>query len=97
VSHVGRWNLYTCDTCGGRVTTVDRHEGTTPALMACRASRNCSGAMRSSFYVLPPDAPKPSYEWFRASRQQVRRMERSHRGAAEHHASGGLFLRRIIA
>ena len=46
-------NAYTCQTCGGTVITEDRDEGVTPFMLACRATKGCSGMSESHFYRGP--------------------------------------------
>lgn len=102
-----RQNVYTCTECGGRVVTVDRDDGTTPASMACRVNGKpdrdrCPGMMWSSFYQVPPDAPDPTWEWFAPTEEELEAYledvdSRAHRGTREHVRMGGLLIRRIPA
>lgn len=43
-------NSYTCDTCRQSIVTEDQDTGTTPFMLNCRATKNCTGTMQSSFY-----------------------------------------------
>jgi hypothetical protein len=89
----GKTNLYTCTSCGGRVTTIDREDGVTPFMIGCRATEGCHGMMQSSFYRVPPDAPPPTYEWYRPTEKEARRLGPS---MLEHVKQGGLNIRPVI-
>lgn len=86
-------NLYTCDGCMGRVVTIDRDQGTTPYMIACRARKDCDGTMYSHFYPRKGmEELKPQFEWYRPGRFGrffIRDSEKRHVDA------GGLLLRRI--
>jgi hypothetical protein len=43
-------NVYTCESCKKAIVTVDRHTGTTPFTLLCRATEGCFGVMKSSGY-----------------------------------------------
>jgi hypothetical protein len=54
-------NRYTCQSCGGVIITIDRDEGVTPFMLACRAKPGCKGEMYSSFYR--DVKGEPTFEW----------------------------------
>lgn len=87
----GAINVYTCDQCRGRIVTRNAVEGTTPFLLACRATKGCRGLMESGFYRVAQDAV-PTYEWFRPTPEEARRQ-----GPAmeDHFRMGALDLREI--
>jgi hypothetical protein len=84
-----RINQYTCRTCGGVITTVDRNEGTTPWMLACRATDGCTGSMFSSMYRVAPYLT-PEWEWYKPEKLPKGEMR-------EHVQMGGLLLRKIEA
>lgn len=94
--NVGRENVYVCDECGGRITTIDRDPGVTPMFLACRATKGCKGPMVSSGY---PEGPRPahiappSWEWFRPTREQFARLSPEMK---DHVLRGGLEFRQIV-
>lgn len=91
-----RRNIYTCQACQGQIVTIDRAPGVTPFALSCRATTSCLGRMISSFYLLPPDIPEPTWEWYRPSPAAIRRMDRRGQTAlAGHVLRGGLLLRKI--
>jgi hypothetical protein len=81
-----RINQYTCDTCGGTITTIDRDDGTTPMMLACRFT-GCNGRMMSHMYRVQPGLT-PDHEWFKPTGK----VARIHR---EHVSRGGLLIRKI--
>ena len=85
-----RLNVYTCQTCGGRIVTIDRHVGTTPFTINCRATPGCDGVMYSSMYQVD-ESLTPTWEWFKPGGKFRNRAMR------EHVEMGGLDLRRIEA
>lgn len=58
-----RLNQYTCWTCNGVITTIDRDEGVTPAMLACRVTEGCDGTMHSHRYMVDSNLT-PDYEWY---------------------------------
>lgn len=83
---IPRINQYTCETCGGVITTIDRVEGTTPMFLNCRATPGCEGRSVSSMYRVNPHL-KPDWEWYRPKKAK---------GAnREYVEMGGLLIRRI--
>lgn len=88
-------NLYRCQACGEAIVTINRVEGTTPFTLGCRATEGCTGRMTSSFYRLPPDAPEPTWEWYRPGANKLRRLKRRDPATADHVERGGLLLRKI--
>jgi len=84
-----RINQYTCRTCGGVITTIDRDEGTTPMMLACRATRGCDGSMFSSMYRVAPYLT-PEWEWYRPEKLPKGEMR-------DYVEAGGLLLRKIEA
>lgn len=94
VSFKGRKNIYRCAACGGETITVDVDDGTTPMLLACRASGDigqCKGRAVSAMYEVDPDV-EPAWEWYLPSLKNARR-----KGAdvLAHVQLGGLLLRAI--
>lgn len=91
---VGRENVYSCETCGGHIVTVDRDPGVTPMFLGCRATDGCTGRMHSNGY--PDPATKPAHigpatwEWFRPA--STKGMSA---GMRQHVEQGGLELREI--
>lgn len=83
---IPRINQYTCDTCGGVITTIDRAKGTTPMFLNCRATDGCNGRMHSSMYHVSPTL-KPEWEWYRP--KKAKGDER------EYVEMGGLLIRKI--
>lgn len=81
-------NQYTCQTCGGIITTVDRDEGTTPFMLNCRATPGCSGTMRSAMYQVDQSL-SPTFEWYKPT-GKIR-----NRDLREHVQMGGLLIRPI--
>lgn len=86
-------NVYTCAECRGQIVTIDVDDGTTPMQIECKATPGCTGGMFSSWYQVAPDAPAPSFEWYRPSAEETRQEERRVPGTAEHVRLGGLLLR----
>jgi hypothetical protein len=84
----GRKNMYVCDTCRGHIVTRDVDEGTTPFMLACRATAGCKGRMRSSMYRVFDGAIAASHEWYRPPAGQTLTP-----GEREHVAKGGVLLR----
>lgn len=82
-------NQYTCRTCAGVITTVDRDYGTTTVMLNCRATEGCTGTMDSSYYQVE-QALTPQYEWFRPAK-----LPRDS-GMRWHLQMGGLAIRPIV-
>ncbi len=82
-----RMNQYTCRTCGGVITTVDRDEGVTPMMLACRATKDCTGSMMSSMYRVAPYLTA-GWEWYKPAKLPKGEMR-------DYVESGGLMLRKI--
>ena len=92
-STIGRINQYTCENCGGVITTIDRAEGVTPMLLVCRATPDCeAGTMTSAMYEVDQSLT-PDYEWYLPSGDDFRRMSKP---MQEHVNMGGLVLRKIL-
>lgn len=85
----GLKNTYTCDVCRGKIVTEDVDRGVTPAFIACRATRHCTGMMASGFYRTDPFA-RADGEWYRPSRDALKDMTIQER---KHVVDGGLVLR----
>lgn len=85
----GRINQYTCPICKGKITTIDRDEGTTPSAISCRATEGCKGDMFSSFYNVSQNLT-PGFEWFRPISTDGYPPE-----MIEHFRLGGLDIRQI--
>lgn len=88
---MNRINQYTCDTCGGTITTIERVAGVTPLYLACRATDGCKGRMLSAMYRVDHTDPRlvPQWEWYKPS-DTVNDPD-----TAEHVRQGGLLLRRF--
>lgn len=84
-----RINQYTCRTCGKTITTIDRDEGTTPMMLACRATEGCNGSMFSAMYRVAPYLT-PEWEWYKPTKLPKGDMR-------EYVEMGGLMLRKIEA
>lgn len=86
----GMKNLYTCQSCGGIVVTIDRDEGTTPFMILHSSVGGCKdGFMYSSFYAAA-QGWKASYEWFKPTD-----LSGYDEDMLEHIRKGGLDLRKI--
>lgn len=86
----GAVNVYTCQSCGARLVTKNRDEGTTPFMVGCQRD-GCGGVCYSGFYRVDQSLV-PTHEWFRP----VSAGERRHLAnpdVAEHVKMGGLLLR----
>lgn len=53
----------------------------------------CRGEMYSSFYVVPNPPPKPTWEWYKPTGLEYKRLPKINR--EQHVDRGGLLLRRI--
>ena len=80
-------NQYTCSTCGGTITTIDRNVGTTPMMLVCRATEGCYGSMHSHMYTVDQNLT-PDHEWYKPAKLPKGEMR-------EHVQMGGLLIRRI--
>ena len=63
--NIPRFNIYTCQSCGFEMGSVELDEGTTPFIMSCR---KCGDEAHSAFYrVGPLDAMRLPilFEWFK--------------------------------
>jgi hypothetical protein len=92
----GRNNGYRCSVCGGLTVTAHVDEGVTPFMLDCRASGqegDCPGMAQSLIFRLPPDAPEPAWEWYRASKTEMKRFRRDDPAMFEHCSKGGLLIR----
>lgn len=90
MSFKGRFNRYTCESCGFIIHTVDLDEGVTPYIIRCRHG-DCDGVMRSHMYRVTLDQ-LPDYEWYRPSEEEIKGLGLD-TGVLEHVRSGGLMLR----
>src|SRR6266702_8940342 len=83
-------NCYRCNTCYGRTVTINDDCGVTPFIIGCKATPSCTGLMYSSFGIVKPTDPAPTYEWYRCDNsKQLKGLEK------EHHDKGGALLRKI--
>ena len=100
-----RLNAYYCETCERYVVTVDRDEGVTPMMLACRADGDptapgfdgCKGTSRSMGYPKQPwpteaPDPVPTWEWFTPEGEDYLALSDAMR---DHVDRGGLDLRPI--
>ena len=85
----GAKNRYDCQACGKSIVTVNADSGTTPFMVACRATPGCSGAMYSAMYQIP-QTMLAGFEWFKPSK--LKKYDRYDR---EHIKKGGLILREL--
>jgi len=83
-----RINQYTCETCGGVITTIDRVPGTTPFSLVCRATPGCNGRSYSSMYRVQPGLT-PTHEWYKPDK-----LPRDP-GMRQHVQMGGLLIRPV--
>lgn len=90
----GAVNVYVCEKCGGKTVTVNRDEGVTPFMLACRVNNvGCGGHARSSFYRVDQNQT-PDWEWYRPDEGELATLEPEW----QHHIkSGGLKLRKLDA
>jgi hypothetical protein len=86
----GKKNVYTCDTCGRQMVTVDRDDGVTP--FATRCSCPARAHMTSSMYQVDQALPA-THEWYRPAPGTLLKSIHVH----EHVKRGGLLLREIGA
>ena len=84
-----RINQYRCELCGGVITTIDRHEGVTPMMLACRATEGCPGTSWSRGYTVDQTLT-PDYEWYRPAK-----LPKNHE-ARQYIEMGGLDIRKIV-
>ena len=90
-SFQGKKNIYTCEKCGFHVVTVDRDEGVTPFMIACRAF-GCDGHMHSSMYRVFDQRIKARFEWYRPGEPELAMMSPA---MQDHVRMGGLAMREI--
>jgi len=81
-------NQYTCSECKQTITTIDRHEGTTPFMLPCKATPGCRGLMVSAMYAVDQTLA-PTHEWYKPGKLP------KNPGMREHVAQGGLLIRPI--
>jgi hypothetical protein len=87
----GKLNIYVCERCKGHTVTRDMDDGVTPFMIACRATKACSGWMKSSFYRVFDQSMREDFQWYKPSK--AARLTRSE---IEHVNKGGLLLRPAI-
>lgn len=91
-------NVWTCQQCGKRLITIDRHIGVTPFMMRCDPERTpggCGSQMYSAFYrVEHPElwATLATHEWYAPDESERKGMSR---GMIDHVIQGGLDIRPI--
>lgn len=104
----GEVNGYICQRCGEVTMVVLVDDGTTPFMIACRAegldptAAKCKGTAESMFYPRSPLPPgyraillERGWEWYAASKGQLRRFRKRNPGLYDHCSKGGLLLRRL--
>lgn len=99
----GSVNAWKCHLCGELTVAVQRADGVTPFLLACRASgdlEGCPGTGESLMYQpgfmdTDPDWPEPQWEWVIPSRTKMKHYKRSNPEMYQHVKMGGLELRKI--
>lgn len=84
-------NAYVCQVCRQRIVTITRDAGTTPFMLACRATPGCAGLSHSSFYRVPQNLV-PEYEWYTPTGREYDGLTPDMRA---HVDRGGLDLRRV--
>ncbi len=84
-------NQYTCTTCGSAITTIDIHQGVTPAMLVCRATLGCEGSMDSHYYRVDQSLT-PTHEWYMPDKRELMRLSP---GMRQHVESGGLKIRPV--
>jgi len=89
----GKKNIYICQTCGGKIVTIDKDEGTTPFMIDCEVNKECSGYMYSSFYQVDQSL-EPEFEWYMPDSLDVY-PEEFRETMKEHIDKSGLDIRRI--
>ena len=89
----GKINVYGCQTCGGKIVTIDLDKGITPFMIGCKATPECDGDMYSSFYNVDQSL-EAEYEWYRP--KSVEHYPAEHRKMMQDHIDkGGLDMRKI--
>lgn len=81
----GQLNQYVCDTCKGDIVTIDKDDGCTPFMLACRATKGCKGMMQSRFYR--GVCGVPAFEWRKPTFKEFRKASRA---MQDHFEQGGL-------
>lgn len=82
-------NRYTCAECRGSIITEDRDQGTTPFMIDCYATKNCSGSMRSECYCgdFVNSATPATFIWRKPTPEEY---AKAHPAMKEHFDMGGL-------
>ena len=83
-------NAYTCKTCGESIVTKDVDEGTTPMMLACRATEECEGTMESHMYR--GVTGEPDFVWRKPSAKEYGEAGPDMR---QHFDLGGLDIFRV--
>lgn len=86
----GKINVYSC-TCGHRMVTIDREDGTTPGGMRCKG-RRCHELAWSNWYAAWCQVLTPTHEFIRPDAATYAKLDGP---ARDHVDQGGLILRRI--
>jgi hypothetical protein len=103
----GEINGYTCDDCARKTYIVHVDDGVTPMFLACRADgidpsqqqppARCQGRGVSMMYpngLVPQDVLEAvAWEWYAASKTELKRMKRDEPEMYDHCIKGGLLLR----
>lgn len=89
MSSKGKINQYTCATCGKSITTIDRDDGVTPMMLACRATPGCWGTSVSHMYHSSLQSLTPDHEWYRPDKLPKDRDMR------QYVKQGGLLIRKL--
>jgi len=89
MSLVGKRNAYTCKTCGQTIITVDVDEGTTPFMLACRATIGCDGMSESHLYTgFVVNGSEPAmFDWRKPTKKEY---SKSSPAMQQHFDMGGL-------
>lgn len=97
----GSINGWTCVECGGTTYAIHIANGVTPFMLGCRATEGCHGMAQSMFY---PEGPVPEsvlanvkHEFYKQTKIEARKAEKSAPGSVAHWRMGGLVIRPITS
>ena len=75
-------NVYVCQTCGGKLLSEKRDEGTTPFMIGCRMGTDCDGDMHSTFgnirlmmRVTLIDGPDPAILFIKPTEHELQKLK----------------------
>lgn len=78
---------------GHETVTIDRDDGTTPMMIACR-HEGCDKTAKSRFYRVNQSLV-PTHEWYKPTERYIRKLKRGNSPLYDHCVNGGLLLREI--